>query len=317
MSTKSIPLSEVLKSGLLPGKNFTSEASEYITFLVNKGGPDRQDYSLLSALLNLFSNTSIREQISQNEWKQIQNSFGEALSIQTIQGWAFHKPLGYAGDFRIIDKIYTYEESANPQLAKWDQYFHSQKAPQAVRNRQSYLLEQIWQTSHEHPAMSSILNLASGPGRDMHEALKVIGPAKVFIDCVDQDIRAIDYAKSICQDFLPQIRFIHKNVFRFTPDKSYDLIWSAGLFDYFNDQIFKRIIKRLKTFLNPGGKIVIGNFSENNPSRGYMELFHWNLIHRSPEHLQHLAHDCGFTMNQIRVEQEPEGINLFLILSNS
>ena len=316
MSTKNFSLSELFYSNFSSKKNLGSEISDYIAFLVNKGGPDTTDYTMLTTLLGLFSNETLRKQIPQQELSKIMASFGEAMSIQTIQGWAYHKPLGYAGDFQIIDKIYTYAESVHPHLAKWDRYFHTQTAPRAVRNRQSYFLEQMWQTANNKPGRSSILNLASGPGRDMYEALKVIGPTKVLIDCVDQDIRAIDYAKALCQNFLAHIRFIHKNVFKFSADKSYDLIWSAGLFDYFNDNIFKRTIKRLKSFLAPHGKIVIGNFSENNPSRGYMELFNWHLIHRSEEHLRNLAIDCGFSEEQICVDQEPEGVNLFLILTN-
>ncbi|MDX1412298.1 MAG: class I SAM-dependent methyltransferase, partial [Nitrospirales bacterium] len=270
---------------------------------------------MLNTLLDLFSDERVRQATSDHDLKTLRDSFGDAISLHTIQGWAYHKPLGYAGDYQIIDKIYTYAESPHAHLAKWDRYFHAQKAPQAVRNRQSFLLDQIWQISNERTSRSSILNLASGPGRDLHEALKVIGPAKVQIDCVDQDIRAIDYAKKLCQDFLSHIRFIPKNVFRFIPDKSYDLIWSAGLFDYFHDTIFKRTINRLKTFLNPMGKMVIGNFSENNPTRGYMELFNWNLIHRSPDRLKHLASECGFADHQIHIDREPEGVNLFLVLT--
>lgn len=301
----------------VPGKQLVPDIADYITSLVDRGGPETTDYPMLSTILNLFSQETFRQQISQNDWDAIRKAFGPAMSIQTIQGWAYHKPMGYAGDFQIIDNIYTNAESINPRLAKWDRFFHAQKAPQAVRNRQSYFLEQIWQTSNERRTASTILNVASGPGRDMYEALKVVGPARVSIDCVEQDIRAIDYARILCQDFLSQIRFIHRNVFRFSADRSYDLIWSAGLFDYFNDHIFKRTIKRLKTFLNPTGRIVIGNFSEDNPTRGYMELFNWNLIHRTPEQLVSLALECGFAEDDVRVEQEPEGVNLFLILVNS
>ncbi|MDH5296192.1 MAG: class I SAM-dependent methyltransferase, partial [Nitrospirota bacterium] len=57
------------------------------------------------------------------------------------------------------------------------------------------------------------------------------------------------------------------------------------------------------------------NFTVDNPSRGYMELFKWNLFHRSKKHLYRLAQECGFTENQIRIEQEPEGVNLFLVVT--
>ena len=95
------------------------------------------------------------------------------------------------------------------------------------------------------------------------------------------------------------------------------MIWSAGLFDYFNDNIFKRALKKFFTFLKPNGKMVIGNFTVENPSRGYMELFKWDLFHRSNLHLRRLAQECGFTENQIHIEQEPEEVNLFLVITKN
>ncbi|HNP30238.1 MAG: class I SAM-dependent methyltransferase [Nitrospira sp.] len=309
-------------SGFFPGS--TSEiqklaqgTSDLISTFSKKGGPDPTDYPILNTLLQQFSGENIYKIFSDDQLHSIRSAFGDALSPETIQGWAYHKPLGYAGDYQIIEKIYNFHTSSNPHLAKWDKFFHTQKAPKAVRNRLSFFLDHLWKTKMEAPSTSHILNLASGPGRDMYEALKVLGRTKLEIDCVDQDIQAINYAKNLCRDFLNQIHFSHKNVFRFSPTKTYDMIWSAGLFDYFNDNIFKRALKKFFTFLKPNGKMVIGNFTVENPSRGYMELFKWDLFHRSNLHLRRLAQECGFTENQIHIEQEPEEVNLFLVITKN
>ncbi|MDR4492961.1 MAG: class I SAM-dependent methyltransferase [Nitrospirales bacterium] len=175
----------------------------------------------------------------------------------------------------------------------------------------------MWKTHMETPVRSHILNLASGPGRDLNEALKVLGSPAIYVDCVEQDERAIEYAKNLCGQFLSQIQFIHKNALKFTSNKAYHLIWSGGLFDYFNDSIFKRMIKRLYPLLQPEGRLIIGNFSSGNPSKGYMDLFSWNLFHRTHDQLRILAEESGIPRHQISIEQEPEGINLFLIIKNS
>jgi len=315
MFTHAIPLSQFVPAGAQEAQKLAQGTSDLISHFAKKGGPDPSDYPILNTLLQQFSAEHIQKIFSDEHLNMIRNAFGEALSPETIQGWAYHKPLGYAGDFQIIEKIYNYHTSSNPHLAKWDQFFHTQKAPQAVRNRLSFFLDQLWKTKAETPSTSHILNLASGPGRDMYEAIKVIGTSKLEIDCVDQDAQAINYAKGLCRDFLAHIRFTHKNVFRFIPTKTYHLIWSAGLFDYFNDNVFKRTLERFHALLKPNGKMVIGNFTVDNPSRGYMELFKWNLFHRSKKHLYRLAQECGFTENQIRIEQEPEGVNLFLVVT--
>ncbi|HLM61975.1 MAG TPA: class I SAM-dependent methyltransferase, partial [Pyrinomonadaceae bacterium] len=136
---------------------------------------------------------------------------------------------------------------------------------------------------------------------------------KIIFDCVEYDPNAISYASELCREFLPQITFNRANAFKFKTDRKYELIWSAGLFDYFNDKRFKFLLKCLYSFLAPGGELVIGNFSENNPTRNYMEILgDWILHHRSKKLLINLAEECGVSPDSIRVGEEAEGINLFL-----
>ena len=54
-------------------------------------------------------------------------------------------------------------------------------------------------------------------------------------------------------------------------DNSYDLIYSAGLFDYLNDRVVRTAGARLVDALAPGGTAVIGNFDVANPTRPLME----------------------------------------------
>ena len=188
---------------------------EYLKELVKKGGPDPSEYSRLTYVIEGLFQYFHSEILTSNHFESIKQIFGNAQSPGTIQGLAFHKLRGYAGDFEIIEKIYQYHVSPDPMLTKWDRFFHSQSAPQAVRNRVSYFLEQVWEKKSEFSEEIQILNIASGPGRDMYESLKVIGKANVFFDCIDQDINAIHYAQNLCREFLDNITFIHRNVFRF------------------------------------------------------------------------------------------------------
>ena len=315
MSNQAIPLSQFVPTTSTQIDTVVQSTATFIGSLAQKGGPEQSDYPLLNSIFEQFSQPMLQDSLSEEQQFSIQGAFGEALSPETIQGWAYQKPLGYAGDFQIIEKIYNFHRSSVPHLAKWDDYFHSQRAPQAVRNRVSFFLDQLWKTKTQNPSGTQVLNVASGPGRDMYEALQVIGASDLKIDCVDQDIQAIDFAKNLCHPFMHNLTFTHKNVFRFFTDTTYHLIWSAGLFDYFNDSLFKRTLRKLSKFLKPNGRMVIGNFSPENPTRGYMELCDWKLIHRSSQHLRQLARESGFQDHQIDVEQEAEGINLFLILT--
>ena len=160
--------------------------------------------------------------------------------------------------------------------------------------------------------MLRVLNLASGPGRDMQRILDRKPPRAVHFDCVEQDLNAIQYAREIYHHHLEKVTFIHKNVLRFSSPNKYDLVWSAGIFDYFDDKVFVRMLKRMTGLISSCGEIVIGNFSPVNPSRAYMEIFEWRLQHRSPQKLRTLAKAAGFGDKYIRVDQEDTGVNLFL-----
>ena len=316
MSNQPIPLSHYSANRSLGFEKLVHETHEFIGYLSKKGGPDPGDYLMLNTLLDNFSGDKSQGVASDKQLQELREAFGEGLSPETIQGWAYHKPLGYAGDFQLIEKIYTYKTSSNPHLVKWDQFSHQQTATKAIRNRISFFLEQVWKAKIQEPTDCNILNLASGPGRDMYETFNILGARGIKIDCVEQDAHAINYAKDLCVKFIDHIQFFQKNVLRFTTKKTYNLIWSGGLFDYFNDSIFKRILKRLLSFVKTDGKLIIGNFSTTNPTRGYMDLFNWNLIHRTRDELRQLARDCGVPDEKISIEQEPEGINLFLIIHN-
>lgn len=92
-----------------------------------------------------------------------------------------------------------------------------------------------------------MLNIASGPARDLFEFFEENEQPdlKINFTCIDMDLDAINYGKKLNAPYLDQIKFIHKNIFRFTTDEKFDLIWSAGLFDYFKDKTFVSVLSRM------------------------------------------------------------------------
>jgi SAM-dependent methyltransferase len=297
---------------LLPTET-TNEVEEQLQMLLEKGGPDEKDYPLLDeVMLTLYTGVQNGD-ILQEEINALKKLFNKDFLNETIHGYGYRKPMGYAGDFLLIDKIYTYHKTNHPKFRKWDKYFHSNEATDAVRNRKEYFKKQMLEKLKEKKENLNLLNVASGPARDLHELYQKIDGNTLKTTCVDLDARAIEYAQGICKGEAENITFFNKNILRFSTAEKFDVIWSAGLFDYFEDKIFVLAIKKFLTWLKPGGEIIVGNFSEDNSSRGYMELFgEWILIHRSKEELKRLSLLAGVKEENIFVDQEPLGINLFL-----
>ncbi|RYF87601.1 MAG: class I SAM-dependent methyltransferase [Chitinophagaceae bacterium] len=276
---------------------------DYVRHIVAKGGPVGNEIKKLQEAVN-----AIR---SKEDIVELNIVLHAQLTLDTMVGHTYLKPYGYAGDFEIIEKIYAQKRHANAAIDAWDQFYHSLDACDAVRNRKKYFKEVM--VNALASGAKNVLILGSGPCTDLFEYLTENPANSLQFTCVDIDATAIKYASEKNAAFMNQITFVHRNIFRYTTTDSYDLVWSAGLFDYLSDEQFVFIIKKMRAFLTDKGKMIIGNFSENNPSQYCMEVMgDWYLNHRSPALLTQLGVHAGFEEAAIRVEQEELGINLFV-----
>ncbi|MEM6603506.1 MAG: class I SAM-dependent methyltransferase [Pseudomonadota bacterium] len=284
---------------------------DYLQSLIDKDGPDPEDYEDLDIWITDIYELLKEGRISEEQRVRMLKPFEKTLTLDSMQGFTFLKPHGYAGDFEIIDRIYRRQISDKKHLKKWDTYFHYIDSTDAVRNRLPYLSKSISPFLKDHQGTFEVLNIASGPGRDMLNFFQENPDADIQFDCVEQDLNAIKHAEKLCDPYSDRISFTAKNALRFNTDKQYDLVWSAGLFDYFNDKLFIFMLKRMRHMAKKGGRIIVGNsVSTNNPA--HLALFDWHLFHRGLQTLKALGTAAGFQKSQIEVIKEPSGKNAFL-----
>lgn len=102
---------------------------------------------------------------------------------------------------------------------------------------------------------------------------------------------------------------------------SFDLVYSAGLYDYMltfpeRSKGAIALMANLFRLTKPGGLLVIGNFSPRNPLdlRFSMEyLYDWALIYRNEKEMYRLADGIPKSdIAEMTLHQEPLGINYFL-----
>lgn len=282
--------------------------------LIASGGPMPGEYAMMNRALRLLGDAVRARVIARDDVLAYAQDITHRHLQGTMQSRALGKKYGYSGDFEMIDAIYTLRSAPEAHLRRWDLYFHAQAAPVAVRNRKSYFHHLLDAHSESRPkSQMRVLNVASGPARDVREWVLENPDREVFFDCVDAEIHAIECARKLCAPFADRVEFYHRNVLRFLPAKGYELVWSAGLFDYLTDRSFVYLLKALMAVTRRGGEVVVGNFSDFNPSRDYMELMgDWVLQHRTRDHLRELALEAGAAPDSIDVQWEPEGVNLFL-----
>lgn len=287
----------------------TLSALQQLELLLSKGKLSLADHKKFTQAIQSL-HASADEPIVKDTLARWRKQFPSIGSDSTMQGLAFVKKHGYAGDFEIIDKIYTEWKSSHPEMSTWDHYFHQQVAPLAVRNRKQYFKQTLHDLGASNDAARiNILNLASGPCRDILEFFQESNDMRFHFTCVELDPNAIAYAAKLLGDYTSNVHFVPQNIFRFIPSGTFDLVWSAGLFDYFDDVTFVKILRRYQNY----PRVCIGNFSDQNPTSGYMELIgEWYLNYRSPQRLVELAMEAGFSESFISVENEPAQVNLFL-----
>ena len=281
--------------------------------ILNQNGPETDQYEII----NEFVNSLFSEKKSLQETVDGIKNLSFLKDTRSIIGHVLKKPFGYAGDFQIIDRLYTNDVSKEHYL--WDKYILNTNAVKAVQNRKTYFKKLIL-GKIRNSNKCKLLNIASGPARDLKEVYDLISNIDdLDTTCIDMDSNAIDFAKGINDSYLSQIEFVNKNILKYNTAEKYDLVWSAGLFDYFNDKAFLMMLKRMKEWVNPNGEIVVGNFNADyNPTRPVMEILgDWHLQHRSENELIELAIQAGFEKGQISVGREPQNVNLFLHIKNN
>jgi extracellular factor (EF) 3-hydroxypalmitic acid methyl ester biosynthesis protein len=289
--------------------NLAKEKETYLSYIHNlleRNGPDPDEYPLIMEYI---------AHITPNDIDACRLLMQPILNPGTIIGFSFTKPFGYNGDFFIIEKIYQKYVNPDIRYQKWDQFFHTLPAAIAVVNRKELAIRQFIKLNNQanQGQKMDVLILGSGPANEVFEYLNITPDNHLHFTMVDLDQRAIDYAKSKNRSYLSHMHFINHNVIRFKPENAYDMIWSAGLFDYFKDKHFVFLIKKYFPYLKPGGEMIIGNFNVENPSRRIMEILgDWFLYHRSEEELKRFAHQADIEASAINVLAEPLGINLFL-----
>lgn len=275
--------------------------------IISKGGPIPSDYDFVKSIPDMTD-------VTLEEEANIYEILSPILDVKSLLGYTFQKPKGYAGDYELIDRIYSNWVSDDDKYKKWDVLYHELESSKAVRNRKEYFINEITRLNNINPR-ANVLNLGSGPCTDLYQYLHQTPDNTLKIDCLDMDINAIEYGEVVCDNYYKNVSFINKNAFRYRPATRYDLIWSAGLFDYFSDKLFVRLLNRMYSILNTGGELIIGNFSPANPSRGMMEVFaQWYLHHRDQAELSSLAIRAGVEEDKIDVRSEKLGVNLFLHL---
>lgn len=241
---------------------------------------------------------------------------------------AFKKPLGYAGDYELMNILYRKEPEGNSIFGKLLN-LHSREEPagKATFNRLVYMDRIIRNCiASTRPERARIASIGCGAAKEVYELLTNQPELGSGLDLalVDQDTRALQHCEitlgPLALSTGAKFSFINNPIQQLIKAEHMDLIlgrrqliYSVGLYDYLDDATFESLTRALYDALEPGGKLVIGNMAAHNPTKTWMAYAtDWFLIHRSADELTALAVKVTKTSKNVKIDSEPTGVNLFL-----
>lgn len=242
---------------------------------------------------------------------------------------AYTKPLGYAGDYEIIDMIYHQSVSTDNISCLFDLYFLKCAGAQAVIHRRNFISREIsrFLSKTKLCKYPSVVNIGCGSAKEILDIYEFEKKNSVCFILTDTEVKALANARENLRQLLSEVKIIfrHENVIDylrsslksldFAFGKSVVLIYSIGVMDYIPDNIFSMLLKLFYDAIIPGGICLIGNFDPSNQSRTYMEwVGDWVLNYRDAEKLISLAKAACPEAININVTMEETQTNNFLSL---
>ena len=210
------------------------------------------------------------------------------------------KPRGYAGDAVMLDYVYAGAPPGDEELTALGRQVFSAttRGPMglSVMFRRHLLQAHINEVVAGHDA-ARILSVASGHCRELAGSLVETPEFAGRFTAFDQDPDSCAEVAAthrglavdvVCSTVKALMAGRHADLGRF------DLVYSAGLYDYLPDAVATRLTAVLAGMLAPGGRLLIANFTRHGQGRGYMEWFmDWPLLLRSEAELAAIAQAAG------------------------
>ena len=281
--------------------------------------PERSDVAAVWALLDqllsaLQSARSAALAQSSAAWQHFCQLFRAhhvmpLLLLDPFASRALHKPRGYAGDADMLDFVYfplTAEQIAAQQVGRvgvWMNAFNrSRQGCSSVRSRAVVIGRWVDSVCEQHcsAAPPAVLSVASGHCREMLSS-KVFQSGRLRLTALDQDPKSL--AMVARDNSGLHVNCVTASIGRLlrqadSPQgvqlfgsgeqaQQFDVIFSAGLFDYLDDRLCRRLVVTLfSRLLKPGGSMLVANVMGNHDQLSWMEAaLDWTLVYRTEREL--------------------------------
>lgn len=262
-----------------------------------------------------------------------QNIMHPLFMLAPILNRIYLKPLGIAGDYEMINMLYKNDYVGDSLFGKMlHKYICSKQTSEVIRTRVDFICEIISNLISEriNEKTSEKVKITSVASGSAIEIQKLISYEKninyLDITLLDFLEEAIAHSKNKINllenkyNRKSKIKFVKESIFNIIKDKKaldkiedgQDIIYSLGLFEYLTDSTCKILLKVLSQKLSKNGVLIIGNYINEAPLKGWMELgVDWYLIYRDEQKVLNLSDKLNY---EKILKKEKTGFFNFLIL---
>jgi extracellular factor (EF) 3-hydroxypalmitic acid methyl ester biosynthesis protein len=247
----------------------------------------------------------------------------------------FYKPLGYAGDYEMMNMIHHTEPDGTSVYAKLvNAAYVSLPIAICVRNRarilERYLMEGVQRKALES-GLFRVVSIGCGPAIEVQRfAINCPLAEKSSFDLIDFNEETLNYAHRKVMEAMNtsghrlELTIINQSVngllktaasraFRELQGK-YDFVYCAGLFDYLSDKVCIRLLRLFYSWLRENGTLLVTNMHEGQCDKYVLEhVSDWYLIYRNEKQMQKMIPGLGVQ----RTFTDETGINLCLEVQNT
>lgn len=230
---------------------------------------------------------------------------------------ALAKPRGYAGDYQMLTCVYNRQPQSLGLGGYLDRYFLNSELGRSVPLRLEMARQFLIEEATARQTMS-VLNIASGPGREFQHGWDLPEGCHVKVACVDQDEAAIDFVQQTVVPTLPyslELEFVQHNALKMGNARQNvdvfgrrDVIYSIGLCDYIPDRLMIRLLNGWReSVANDGTVYVAFKDCEQYDKTKYQWLVDWYFYQRTVEECRQLFASAGYDVDKLEMTRDLTG----------
>ena len=228
------------------------------------------------------------------------------------------KPLGYPGDYQLMDLIVREVNQATGLGHHFDRLFLNYPGCAAIRNRSRWVVESLREIilAKTDPAPLTVLDIGCGP-MAIEETLvqSFSGDSRLNVIGFDADADALELARARFQHGELGLELVQGNVLSQEGLNQLcelasraKVIISMGLIEYLEDTTVELVLRKLHAAAKPGTQLFVANYVPDHPSRAAMEWFlDWWLVHRTESELRSLVESAGFEARNVTTRLDRSG----------